>query len=127
LIPFPPGGHRLRSCEFWVKAVGDLGAGAAPATLFTQVLWASLIGRDSHGVPAFGQTQYTGEAKLDLRGPTAKGVWSRLAYGDPLYADPSDPDGGYAPVWATHLWLQINLVSLPPITLFLDDLYAFAI
>jgi len=125
LVPFPPGGNRLRALEFWVKPLFQ--GGGANGQLFTQLYWANIIQRDSFGVPIFGQTQYCGEAKLTFHQDNNKQDWSRLAYGDPLYADPSDPSGGYAPVWATYLWLHISLIGLPPMTLFLDDIYAFAI
>ncbi len=126
LIPFPPGGHRMRSCEFWVKAVAHEAHGA-PAPLFTQLFWANLIGRDGFGAQDIGQSQYTGEAKLEVRPEGGDSPWTRLAYGDPIYADPADPSAGYAPAWATHLWLKISLVSLPAATVYIDDLYAFAI
>ncbi len=126
LIAFPPGGGHLRSCEFWVKPVVAQPS-ALTAPLFTQLLWASVIGRDGFGVPQFGETHYTGEAKLTVDCSRTDHPWSRLAYGDPIYTDPSDPLGGYAPAWATHLLLRINLVSLPPMTLYLDDLHVFAV
>jgi len=127
LIPFPAGGGRLRSCEFWLKAVLENRGTGAAAPLFTRLLWASVIGRDGFGVPQLGQTLYTGEATLTIKGDDTHSAWTRLAYGDPLYTDPTDSAAGYSPAWATHLWLEINLVRLQPVTLYLDDFYAFAI
>jgi hypothetical protein len=126
LIPFPSGGGRIRACEFWLLSAPHAPS-ATTAVLFTQLSWASLIGRDSDGVPQLGQTEYNGEAKLVVDLAHATSSWSRLSYGDPVYADPSDALVGYAPAWATHLRLSISLVSLPAITVFMDDLYAFAI
>ena len=111
--PIAPGeGFSLR---LWYRVRSEQNA-----PLWFQVYFSQVMRCDEFGVPIFGNQLFWGEAQAE-RDETG-GEWQRLSFRS-HNLDATASAIGYAPAWATHVRLNINLTALPgDAELWIDDL-----
>lgn len=108
--------------EYYMRTEPTVSGGTAALNLAGYFL--QVLGADADGIPISGATQFFGETNVnvDLTGPT-DWTYRRLLT---TYSDASSPNDGYAPEWATHCLLRIDMGQMPAgMVLRLDALAAW--
>ena len=95
-------------------------AGKPSGPVWFQIYFAQAVRTDGFGVPVMGNDLFWGEAEYAPK--DLEGGWRTLAFNS-HNLDESSPAPAYAPAWATHVHLAVNLVALASDTEFwIDDL-----
>lgn len=99
-------------------------------TIYYRLFWVRVIGHDSFGRPIYGPNQiFKGETDIPVPLEGAE-TWITRSFGT-LYEndgpDAAKQAGIRPPVWATHLLLLFDHMSIPAMTYYIDDLRANAV
>lgn len=126
LIPIRPGGGVIPALELWLKTAPVTPTAGQMQQLFTNISFVSVSGRNAVGAPIITQILQIQELNpiIDM---SAVSAWSLLSYNNPIFSNESSPTNNYSPSWATHVLFNMNAIALSPVTLYLDDMYAFGI
>jgi hypothetical protein len=88
--------------------------------IWFQIFFSQLMRFDEFNAPVFGNELFWGEAAVEPEG--TNGEWRKLGFNS-HNLDVSATALGYAPAWATHVRLAVNLVALAAdAELWIDDL-----
>lgn len=120
-IPVEPG--RAFGCEWYYKIPGG---GTGTTAVYFQTFFAK-VAVDEDGVPCVaGNTVFISDLPQTSIDLAAGRDWTRLASHTNRY-DATSAHDGYAPLWATHMLVVINLASAPSgFEMFIDDMHANA-
>lgn len=125
LIPIRPGGGVIPALEVWLKTA-PVSPAALMQVLFTSISFVAISGRSAIGIPVIAQELVIQELNPTIDMSAVSG-WNLLSYNNPIFSNESSPTNNYSPSWATHFLLNFNAIGLAPVTLYLDDIYAFGI
>lgn len=125
---FPTKQHLKHTLEGWYKVMGV--AGASTSYLYLNAAFVNVTGFDGNGVPIIDQAGRVDFSSVVASFPTSDGVdWTSTRLGS-TYTDltSSIQNDGFAPEWATHVLLAVNIGQLREnAALYLDDLAAYAL
>jgi hypothetical protein len=117
-----------------IGAVPSAPANSRSNVYFTAYFANIIQNGDSTKPPIVGQAMFAGlDAPQNYDRQTGKKVianvvqsdeWNRVTF-TTAYIDPNGLHDGFPPVWATHMWIRVDMVSVPaPFEIYLDDLIA---
>lgn len=122
-IAVPIEADRAIGAEWWYKIPAGLGTGVT-AVYFTTSFVHLQHAEDAMQVPQIGQQLFISDlpqSGIDL----ATGRDWTLMSSSTNRVDPSTSHDGYAPAWATHFLITVNLFNTPNgFVMYLDDLHA---
>jgi|GEM_PF-2029281 len=96
-------------------------------TIYFRVFWVRVIGQDDLGRPRYGPS-WSFKGETDIPVPLeGSDTWIGRSFGTFYENDSQDPAtqaGIRPPVWATHLLLLLDHMSIPPMTYYIDAIHA---